>query len=371
MCYAANGAPTLLADFEEDRPSADAALSRISSVRQRSAAIPICWRCNRRGSCAASAMTAPSSCARITGGGRCWLSSPASKQRIGYNEPDVAAPYPNTAARKLEHQHVVDTKSCALQRTFADMPRARRHSGSTSRFKLTKTTPPWKRNWSELDIPAGERQLSAYIRARAPASKIWRADIVGGLSLIQLAQEYEAAILFTGTAGEKAIIAPISLAKMNDKSCCHRWIDERRRVGRAIPPGAYGIWDPIAARCTSPRPCIRRRLRSLGPPIPLEFAPWGDPRAGKCRSHVPISLAAPAGSWIGAATSRLSSLRQGHHRGSGSGCGEAGYFTTEEVRQHRGHRGASQRLARTHHLERPGDPIGGCMSRRARRSRRH
>ena len=191
------------------------------------------------------------------------------RQRIGYDLPGVA-PY-LTVARKLEHQHVVE-QNLRLAEAFADIPR-----GDAVGLDFPLQTE---------DRNTIDARLSDWgIAARAPiicihpgsgaASKIWRADKWATVA-DTVAQENEAAIVFTGTAGEKAIIEDIA-AKMKAVAYI---IAGSTSVGElaALYRRSLVVLGPdsgalhIAAAVQTPTVAL------FGPADPIEFAPWGDTR---------------------------------------------------------------------------------------------
>jgi len=191
------------------------------------------------------------------------------QERIGYDAPG-AAPF-LTAALRLEHQHVVE-QNLRLAGTFADIPR-----GDAVRLDFPLQSVDCDRidaRLSDLGIPAGAPIICIHPGSGA-SSKLWRADKWGTVA-DALAQEHSAAIVFTGTAGEKAIIEGIA-GKMKAGSSI---IAGSTSVGElaALYRRALIVLGPDSGAMHIAAAVHRPTVALFGPADPIEFAPWGDPR---------------------------------------------------------------------------------------------
>ena len=191
------------------------------------------------------------------------------RQRIGYDRPGVA-PF-LTASRQLKHQHVIE-QNLRLGEAVADGP------------------PP---DAIQLDFPlqtADRDSIDSLLIARGirpgrpivcihpgsgAASKVWLPDKWAAVADTVL-REQGAAIIFTGTAEDAAIIKNI-VAKMKAEAVIiagSTSIGELaalyRRAQLVLGPDSGAMH--IAAAVHTPTVAL------FGPADPIEFAPWGDTR---------------------------------------------------------------------------------------------
>ena len=107
------------------------------------------------------------------------------------------------------------------------------------------------------------------------ASKVWRGDNWAEVA-DKLAQATDGEVIFTGTAGEGAIIDEIS-ARMNLGAIN---IAGSTSVGQlaALYRRALMVLGPDSGAMHIAAAVHTRTVALFGPADPIEFAPWGDPR---------------------------------------------------------------------------------------------
>lgn len=191
------------------------------------------------------------------------------RQRIGYDQPGLS-PF-LTIARTLKRQHAIE-QNLVLAQALAG-----RSKPDDIQLKF-----PLRAH----DRDAIDKRLADWgIRDEAPiicihpgagaSSKIWRAE--GWAAVADaITQEFEAAIIFTGTSGEQAAIKDIA-AKMKTEASVSAGSTSLgqlaalyRRALLVIGPDSGALH--LAAAVHSPTVAL------FGPADPIEFAPWGDPR---------------------------------------------------------------------------------------------
>ncbi len=190
-------------------------------------------------------------------------------QRIGYSEPAVA-PF-LTVARALRHQHAVE-QNWRLAEAFVEMPLP-----GEIRLDFPLQAAESKRIQGllrERGIGPGAAIICIHPGSGA-SSKLWLAEKWAAVA-DAIAGEFDAAILFTGTAGDRTMIEDIA-AKMH--SSCHDLAGSTsvgelaalyRRALIALGPDSGAMH--VAASVHTPTVAL------FGPADPTEFAPWGDGR---------------------------------------------------------------------------------------------
>ncbi len=189
-------------------------------------------------------------------------------QRIGYDQPG-SAPF-LTVARRLQHQHVV-MQNLILAAAFTNMPlpdlvQLEFPIRADDRDSIDNQLEAW-------GIRAGAPIICIHPGAGAP-SKIWRAEKWASAA-DAVAQEFEATIIFTGTAGEQVIIDEI-LAKMTRKA---KSIAGSTSIGQlaALYQRARLVMGPDSGALHLAAAVRKPTVALFGPADPLEFAPWGTP----------------------------------------------------------------------------------------------
>lgn len=189
-------------------------------------------------------------------------------QRIGYSEPAVA-PF-LTVARALRHQHVVE-QNWRLAEAFLEM-----QLPPEIRLDFPLQLADRKRADSLLTdrgISAGKPIICIHPGSGA-SSKLWIAEKWAAVAEA-ISREFDAQILFTGTAGDTAKIEEIA-AKMHSDS--HDFAGSTtvgelaalyRRSLIALGPDSGAMHVAAAVHCPT--------VALFGPADPIEFAPWGDP----------------------------------------------------------------------------------------------
>ena len=191
------------------------------------------------------------------------------RQRIGYDQPGVA-PF-LTVARRLAHQHVVE-QNLRLAEAF---------TGNAARGAIQLDLPLRTEDGEIIDA-----QLAALgIAAGAPiicihpgsgaASKVWRAEMWAAVA-DALARDYEARVVFTGTANERALIAEVA-AEMNAEA---NNIAGATSIGQlaALYRRALIVLGPDSGAMHIAAAVKTSTVALFGPADPIEFAPWGDRR---------------------------------------------------------------------------------------------
>lgn len=188
--------------------------------------------------------------------------------RVGYSEPGVA-PF-LTVARTLRHEHVVE-QNWRLAEAFVDMPLS-----SEIRLEFPLQTADSERIDSLLadrDIDAVKPIVCIHPGSGA-SSKLWLAEKWAAVAEA-IEREYDAAIIFTGTAGDKKMIEEIAA---NMSAAAHALagltsVGELaalyRRASIVMGPDSGAMHVAAAVHCPT--------VALFGPADPIEFAPWGDP----------------------------------------------------------------------------------------------
>ena len=191
------------------------------------------------------------------------------RQRIGYDQPGVA-PF-LTEPRRLAHQHVV-RQNLSLAAAFTGIAAP---DAIQLKFPLrAKERESINARLADLGISAGARIICIHPGSGA-LSKIWRADKWAALA-DTIARDYEARIVFTGAADEKAIIDAIA-AKMREGVIS---LAGATSVGQlaALYCRALLVMGPDSGAMHIAAAVDTRTVALFGPADPVEFAPWGDRR---------------------------------------------------------------------------------------------
>lgn len=188
-------------------------------------------------------------------------------QRVGYDLPGVA-PF-LTLARKLEHQHAA-AQNLRLVEALMDEPLS-----AEIRLDFPLQAEDRKRidaRLAEWGIGEGAPIICIHPGSGAP-SKLWLAEKWAAVA-DAAAEEFEAAIIFTGTAGEAAIIDEIAV-KMNTAA---HIIAGSTSVGQlaALYSRSLAVVGPDSGAMHLAAAVHRPTVALFGPADPLEFAPWGD-----------------------------------------------------------------------------------------------
>lgn len=191
------------------------------------------------------------------------------RQRIGYDLPGVA-PF-LTAAQTYKHQHVVE-QNLRLAEAFTGI--ARRDEPQLDLPIRAQDCESIEAQLADCGIPSGAPFICIHPGSGA-ASKIWRAENWAAVA-DRLAQELDAEIIFTGTAGEQEIIDEIG-ARMNagvismaGSTSVGQLAALYRRSLVVLGPDSGAIH--IGSAVQTPTVAL------FGPADPIEFAPWGTPR---------------------------------------------------------------------------------------------
>lgn len=191
------------------------------------------------------------------------------RERIGYDLPGVG-PF-LTAAQPFAHQHVIE-QNLRLAEAFTGI--ARRHAPRLDLPIRAQDSESIEALLAEFGIIPGRSFICIHPGSGA-VSKVWRAE-KWAMVADRLAQELGAEIIFSGTAGEQAIIDEIG-ARMNAVATS---MAGRTSLGQlaALYRRALVVLGPdsgamhIAAAVKTPTVAL------FGPADPVEFAPWGDRR---------------------------------------------------------------------------------------------
>ncbi len=189
-------------------------------------------------------------------------------QRIGYDRAGVA-PF-LTLARPLVHQHAVE-QNLRLAEAFVALPRRPAvHLDFPLRSEDRETIDARLAEWG---IAAEAPIICIHPGSGAP-SKLWLAE-KWAVVADALAEDYGAAIVFTGTPGEKDIINEID-AKM---SAAAHVIAGATSIGQlaALYRRSLAVLGPDSGALHLASAARRPTVALFGPADPLEFAPWGDP----------------------------------------------------------------------------------------------
>ena len=191
------------------------------------------------------------------------------RQRVGYSEPGVA-PF-LTVALALRHQHVVE-QNWRLAEAFLESPLP---------GEIRLDFPLQTADSGSIDSLLSDRGISAGTPivcihpGSGASSKLWLAEKWAAVG-DAIAGEFDAAVVFTGTAGDRQMIGDIA-AKMESPS--HDFAGSTK-VGElaALYRRALIVLGPdsgamhVAAAVRTPTVAL------FGPADPIEFAPWGDSR---------------------------------------------------------------------------------------------
>jgi len=191
------------------------------------------------------------------------------RQRIGYNLPGVA-PF-LTAAQTFKHQHVVE-QNLRLAEAFTGI--ARRREPQLDLPIRAQDHRSIEAQLADCGLAAGAPFICIHPGSGA-VSKIWRAEKWAAVA-DRLAQELDAEIIFTGTAGEQAIIDEIG-ARMNGAVIS---MAGSTSVGQlaALYRRALVVLGPDSGAMHIGSAVQTPTVALFGPADPVEFAPWGDPR---------------------------------------------------------------------------------------------
>lgn len=191
------------------------------------------------------------------------------RQRIGYDLPGVA-PF-LTAAQRLARQHVVE-QNLRLAEAFTS--KAMTGAPQLDLPIRAQDSEYIEAQLADLGMPVGAPIICIHPGSGA-ASKIWRAEKWAAVA-DKLAQETDAAIIFTGTAGEQAIIGEID-ANMKASASS---LAGRTSIGQlaALYRRALLVMGPDSGAMHIGSAVHRPTVALFGPADPIEFAPWGDRR---------------------------------------------------------------------------------------------
>ncbi len=189
--------------------------------------------------------------------------------RIGYSEPGVA-PF-LTVARTLRHEHVVE-QNWRLAEAFVDMPLP-----GEIHLKFPLQSADGKQINSILAdrrIHDGKPIICIHPGSGA-SSKLWFAEKWAAVA-DTIAREYDAAIIFSGIAEDRAMIeeigckmsAPIHI--LAESTSVGELAALYRRASIVLGPDSGALHVAAAVECPT--------VALFGPADPLEFAPWGDAR---------------------------------------------------------------------------------------------
>ena len=189
------------------------------------------------------------------------------RQRIGYNLPGVA-PF-LTAAQRYEHQHAIE-HNLRLAEAFTGI--ARRDEPQLDLPIRAQDRELIEAQLAEYGIGLGARFICIHPGSGA-ISKIWRAE-KWAMVADCLAQETDSEIIFSGSAGEQAIIDAIG-ARMNAGAIS---MAGKTSVGQlaALYRRALLVLGPDSGALHIAAAVHRPTVALFGPADPIEFAPWGD-----------------------------------------------------------------------------------------------
>ena len=190
------------------------------------------------------------------------------RQRIGYSEPGVA-PF-LTDARALQNEHVVE-QNWRLAEAFVELPLP-----SEIRLEFPLQHADSERIDSLLadrGIDVGKPIICIHPGSGA-SSKLWLAEKWAAVA-DAMSREYDATIVFSGTAGDRPMIEGIG---SNMSAAPHQLAGSTsvgelaalyRRASIVLGPDSGALHVAAAVHCPS--------VALFGPADPTEFAPWGDP----------------------------------------------------------------------------------------------
>ena len=188
-------------------------------------------------------------------------------QRIGYDEPGVA-PF-LTESRRLEHEHVVEQNLRLAEMLTAIRP------GDSIRldFPLQDDDCDFiDRQLEEWKMACEKPVICIHPGSGAP-SKLWSSE-KWAIVADTVAQEYDAAVVLTGTAGEAGIVLDIA-ARMKSSAVIFAGTTSVGQLA-ALYRRSMAVLGPdsgamhVAAAVGAPTVTL------FGPADPVEFAPWGD-----------------------------------------------------------------------------------------------
>ena len=190
-------------------------------------------------------------------------------QRIGYDQAGVA-PF-LTMARKLEYQHAVE-QNMRLVEMLTDSPQSDEISldyplRAADKQAIDARLKAW-------EIPSRKSVVCIHPGSGA-SSKLWLGENWATVA-DALAKAYDAAVVFTGSAAEGALIDDIA-ARMS--------ADARSMVGStsagqlaALYARALVVLGPDSGAMHMAAAVHTPTVTLFGPADPVEFAPWGDPQ---------------------------------------------------------------------------------------------
>lgn len=191
------------------------------------------------------------------------------RQRVGYSEPGVA-PF-LTLARSLRQEHAVE-QNWRLAEAYVEMPLPDEMS---LEFPLQDADS--KRIDSLLadrGIDAGKAIICIHPGSGA-SSKLWHSENWAAVADL-MAREYDAVIVFSGTAGDRAMIEDIAVTmsvapyQLAGSTSVGELAALYRRASIVLGPDSGALHVAAAVHCPT--------VALFGPADPIEFAPWGDPR---------------------------------------------------------------------------------------------
>ncbi len=190
------------------------------------------------------------------------------RQRIGYDLSDTA-PF-LTAAYRHQHQHAV----------LQNLRLVEGWTGAIERGNIRLSFPvnATDRNYIDKRLTdwgiAPTRALVCIHPGSGAPSKIWQADKWARVA-DSIASQYDAALLFTGGAGEAALISDIS-AKMQAQTYS---IAGETNIGQlaALYQRAAAVLGPDSGALHLAAAVQTATVALFGPADPVEFAPWGKP----------------------------------------------------------------------------------------------
>ena len=190
------------------------------------------------------------------------------KTRVGYDLAPGAAFL--THARPFEHLHAVEQNMRLVEgwtgpRTAQDV---------TLRFPVSDADRVYmQEKLGEWRLPQDSERICIH-PGSGMASKLWLAE-AWAEAADALAARHNARIIFSGTAGERALIDQIR-GRMNAKSI----VADETSVGQlaALYEGALAVLGPDSGALHLAAAVGTATVALFGPADPQEFAPWGDAR---------------------------------------------------------------------------------------------
>lgn len=190
-------------------------------------------------------------------------------QRIGYDRKNVA-PF-LTSAMEYKHGHAVEQNLRLISPWIGDV--------NAAHAKLEYPVQASAREYVSALIESWQVDVGKPIVCIHPgsgaASKLWRADKWAQVGN-QIAAEFGALIVFTGTRSEAALIAEITAGMAAEAVR----IAGETSVGQlaALYARARAVLGPDSGALHLAAAVAAPTVALFGPADPLEFAPWGDRR---------------------------------------------------------------------------------------------